>query len=192
MVEQTTYTRPAGGSSPSGRTVILGKQFYERDARIVARELLGKYLVRKRGKKTLSYKILETEAYIGPHDKASHAHKGRTKRTEVMFGPPGHWYVYFTYGIHHMLNVVTREEGYPAAVLIRGVEGISGPGRLTKALGITLIENTKPVTRATGLWIEDRGEKVRQRDILRTPRIGIGYAEEWVGKPYRYLSKDTR
>src|SRR3989344_2961184 len=116
------------------------------DAQTVAHSLLGKYLVRRVNGKTKAYKITETEAYVGPHDKASHAHRGKTKRNEVMFGPPGHWYVYFTYGMHYMLNIVTgkraREKqviafsskrsrkgpltgpaGYPSAVLIRGIIG---------------------------------------------------------------------
>src|SRR3989344_1000157 len=93
------------------------------DAQTVAHSLLGKYLVRRVNGKTKAYKITETEAYVGPHDKASHAHRGKTKRNEVMFGPPGHWYVYFTYGMHYMLNIVTGRDGYPSAVLIRGIIG---------------------------------------------------------------------
>src|SRR6185436_20546414 len=116
---------------------VLARKFFERNALTVARELLGKYLVRKVGQKTVAYKITEVEAYIGPHDLASHASKGRTKRTEVMFGHPGHWYVYLIYGMYEMLNIVTDKFNYPSAVLIRGVEGVSGPGRLTKTLKIT-------------------------------------------------------
>jgi DNA-3-methyladenine glycosylase len=108
-------------------------------------------LVRRRGK-LLSYnRITETEAYIGPHDLACHAAKGRTKRTEVMFGPAGTLYVYMVYGVHWMLNVVTGPIGYPAAVLIRSLEGVSGPGRLTKALGITGACNGLAATEPTGV-----------------------------------------
>jgi DNA-3-methyladenine glycosylase len=153
--------------------------------------------------KTRAYKIIETEAYVGPEDKASHAHRGKTKRNEVMFGPPGHWYVYFTYGMHHMLNIVTGPTGFPAAVLIRAVEPIQnhslirtnkridGPGRLTKALGITrALNGAKSGHRMSTLWIEDRGEKVNPRRIKRTPRIGVGYAGEWAAKPLRYILED--
>jgi DNA-3-methyladenine glycosylase len=163
--------------------------------------------------------IVETEAYVGPHDKASHAHRGKTKRNEVMFGPSGHWYVYFTYGMHHMLNLVTGKDGYPSAVLIRGIvpvpaedlidpqnpyanvlknlsirkkkKSLIGPGRLTKALKITKALNGKPASMASGLWIEDRGIEIPPRIIQRTPRIGIGYAEEWVSKPLRYIVEPT-
>ena len=169
----------------------LPPEFFERDARAVARELLGKYLVRKEGRKTRAYKIVETEAYVGPHDKASHSSKGRTARTEVMFGPPGRWYVYFTYGMHFMLNIVTGPEGYPAAVLVRSVEGVTGPGRLTKALGVDKALNGKRAVPASGLWIEDRGEDVSPRSVSRTARIGVGYAGEWAGKPLRYVLADV-
>jgi len=131
-------------------------------------------------------RITETEAYEGPLDKASHASRGRTRRTEVMFGPPGRWYVYFVYGMYEMLNIVTGPEDYPAAVLIRGVEGADGPGRLTKKLHVTRSLNTKQATRATGLWIEDDGFVVRKKDIVASPRIGVAYAKEWAQKPWRF------
>jgi DNA-3-methyladenine glycosylase len=174
-----------------------------------ARNLIGKYLIRRVNGKTKAYKIVETEAYVGPHDKASHAHRGRTARNEPMWGPPGHWYIYLTYGMHYMLNLVTGKDGYPAAVLIRGIEEVSsrtkkgtgvrylvshkrldGPGKLTKALKIDKRLNAKKAARANGLWIEDRGEKVPRGKIKRTPRIGIAYAEEWVDKPLRYIIED--
>src|SRR3989344_5697076 len=115
---------------------ILGEQFFERSTLAVAKELLGKYLVRRVRGKEVSGMITETEAYDGFHDKASHASRGKTPRNAPMFGPAGCWYVYFTYGMHWMLNIVTREKGYPAAVLIRGVGDISGPARVTKRLKI--------------------------------------------------------
>ena len=161
--------------------------FYSRRADVVARALLGKYLVLKNH----SGVITETEAYMGPHDKASHAHRGRTKRNEPMFGPAGIWYVYLTYGIHWMLNIVTGKEEYPAAVLIRGVltneKHYDGPGKLTKHLGIDKRFNTLPALRESGLWIEDRGICVRPRDIQKTPRIGIDYAGAYVHKPWRFV-----
>ena len=110
---------------------ILKKSFFARDTLTVARDLIGKVLVRrdKNGKET-AFVITEVEAYVGPHDLASHSSKGKTERTKVMFGPPGTWYVYFIYGMYWMLNIVTEKRGYPAAVLIRGTKEVSGPGRL--------------------------------------------------------------
>ena len=167
---------------------VLSKRFFNRPAERVARDLLGKYLVRKIGGKTTVYKIIETEAYVGPHDLACHASKGRTKRTEVMFGPPGVFYVYFCYGVHWMLNVVVLEKEYPAAVLIRGVEGASGPGRVTRKLRITGQLNGKLAAKKSGLWFENRGEKISRRNIKRTPRIGVGHVGPvWSTKKYRFV-----
>jgi DNA-3-methyladenine glycosylase len=153
----------------------------------VARELLGKYLVRRIGGDVVAAPIIETEAYVGPHDLACHGSKGRTPRTEVMFGPGGHWYVYFIYGIHWMLNAVTDDEGYPAAVLVRGAGAWSGPARLTKALAIDKRLNAQAIAPASGLWIEDRGERPRRGQVRRTPRIGVDYAGAWAAKPYRFV-----
>jgi len=133
--------------------------------------------------------ITEVEAYDGHKDKASHAFRGRTKRTEIMFGEPGHMYVYFTYGMHWLFNIVTGKKDYPAAILIRGVEGITGPARLTRALRITGVENGKKLGKISGVWIEDRGVASRKIDISRTPRIGVPYAKEWAQKPYRFVLK---
>src|SRR4029079_3799991 len=119
--------------------------------------------------------ITETEAYVGPQDLASHASKGRTKRNEAMFGPPGTFYVYFLYGLHWMLNVVTGPVDYPAAVLIRGVEGIVGPARLTKALGINGDLNGKMAGRETGVWFGE-GPRPMRKQIIRSARIGVDYA----------------
>lgn len=166
----------------------LHPSFFARSTLQVAPEVLGKYLVRGEH----AYMITEVEAYVGPHDKACHAYKGRTARTEVMFGPAGQWYVYLIYGMYHMLNIVTDAENYPAAVLIRGVEDISGPGRLTKRLSITREFNGKPALSDSGLWIEDRGVVVPKKHILRTPRIGIDYAEEWKDKPYRFVLREEK
>lgn len=121
---------------------VLGQEFFERNTVTVAKALLGKFLVRKIGKKEIVLMITETEAYDGPPDLGSHSAKGRTERTEVLFGPSGIWYVYIIYGLHHMLNVVTKRAG--AAVLIRGVESYPKPGTLTKALSITRELNKKP------------------------------------------------
>lgn len=161
---------------------VVRPDFFARTADVVAPDLLGKFLVRDRA----AYLITETEAYDGFEDKASHASRGRTKRTEVMFGRPGHWYVYLIYGMHEMLNIVTGPESYPSAVLIRAVEGIEGPGKLTRALGITRSLNGRLATRATGLWIEDRGVAIASADIVSAPRVGVGYAGEWAEKEWRF------
>ena len=166
---------------------ILGRNFFDRTTLIVARELLEKFLVRRHRGKTAAYMITEVEAYDGFYDKASHASRGRTKRNAPMFGPPGCWYVYFTYGMHWMLNIVTRESGYPAAVLIRGVQGIHGPARLTKKLHIDKRLNTLPASRKTGLWIEDRGVRIPHSAVKKSPRVGVDYAGAvWAKKPWRY------
>ncbi len=169
---------------------ILTTKFFERATVVVARELLGKFLIRKKGRKEIAYMITEVEAYDGHKDKASHAHRGETPRNKVMFGGAGVWYVYFVYGMYDMLNVVTGPHGYPAAILIRAVEGITGPGRLTKKLGITRRLNGKDAVRASGLWIEDRGIRVKKKDIKKAPRIGVSNAGSvWSKKPYRFMLK---
>jgi len=158
----------------------------------VAQGLLGKYLVRRRGRRLIRARIIDVEAYDGPHDKASHASRGKTARNAVMFGPPRFWYVYFTYGMHWMLNIVTGKEGYPAAVLIRGVEvdgvRVNGPARTTKLLKIGREFNGMPANRRTGLWIEGTGKRVRTERIERTARIGVRYAgPAWSKRKYRFV-----
>lgn len=170
----------------------LTARWFERDAIAVARELIGAHLCRSAGNmpEVSRYQIVEVEAYTGPDDRACHAHRGRTKRTGVMFGPPGRAYVYLCYGVHWMLNVVTGPVGHPAAVLIRGVMGISGPGRLTKALRIDGELNGMALDVAGGLWLE-RGDPVREESVLRTPRIGVNYAgPDWSQRPYRFVLRD--
>src|SRR5688572_12735115 len=132
--------------------------------------------------------ITETEAYNGESDLACHARAGRTRRTEVMYRAGGVWYVYLCYGIHEMLNLVVGPENFPAAVLIRGVEGAVGPGRVTKALAIDRQLNATAATEAaSGLWLEDRGVRVPRRLVAVTPRIGVDYAGPvWAGKPWRF------
>ncbi len=157
---------------------------------MVARSLIGKYLVRHNGRGTLAGKIIEVEAYVGTSDKACHAAKGRTARTDVMFGPPGVAYVYLIYGMYHCLNVVTEREGFPAAVLIRAVEVdgeiIDGPGRLCRAFDIDRSLNRLDLTAKQCLWFEDRGVCVSRSQINRLPRIGVDYAGEWAHKPWRF------
>jgi DNA-3-methyladenine glycosylase len=166
---------------------ILPKRFFDRPAAAVARDLLGKYLIRKRGDRLQALMITEAEAYDGFTDKASHAHRGQTRRNEPMFGPAGRWYIYFVYGMHWMLNVVTGGRGYPAAVLIRGVEGISGPARSTRALGIDGRLNGRSAAKRTGLWVEDRGVRMPAGRVGCGPRIGVAYAGEWAAKPLRFF-----
>lgn len=175
------------------RTKILTQAFFDRKTRVVAKDLLGKYLVRRIGRRTLALPITELEAYVGPHDLASHASKGRTVRTQPMFGKAGTLYVYLVYGMHWMLNVVTEAEGYPAAILIRGTRSLGGPGILTKGLKIDKALNGRPANRRSGLWFEDRGDRVLPRDVKRTPRIGIDYAGPlWSKKRLRFVLRPSR
>lgn len=172
------------------RKQVLPASFFNRPTLMVARELLGKYLVRRHKGKIIALLINETEAYDGMKDKACHAWRGQTSRNTPMFGHAGYSYVYFTYGMHFMLNLVTGPEGYPAAVLIRGAGEIVGPARLTKHLGIDKRVNAKKLLPSSGLWVEDRGVKIKKIDIMRTPRIGIHSAGPiWTKKPYRFVLK---
>jgi DNA-3-methyladenine glycosylase len=176
--------------APAGAArTILGRDFFDRPPLRVARDLIGKFLVRRRDGESVALMLTETEAYDGFRDKASHAYRGRTLRNGAMFGPPATIYVYFTYGMHFMLNLVCREEGRAAAVLIRGAGDIVGPARLTKALGIDRTLNNRSLGVATGLWVEDRGARLPARSITRTPRIGIPYAGEDIEKPWRFVVK---
>lgn len=170
-----------------GSSQPLAASFFDRPADRVARELLGAVLAVRAADGTVSrHVVCETEAYLGAHDLACHGSKGMTRRNAVMFGPAGRWYVYLCYGMHWMLNVVTGAEGVPAAVLIRGGGEFIGPGRLTKGLGIDKAYDGLPAARPTGLWFE-AGEPVPPRRVMRTPRIGVGYAGEWAEKPLRFL-----
>jgi DNA-3-methyladenine glycosylase len=181
----------------------LPRSFYEQSTVDVAKQLLGKYLVRKHSDGDLIGRIVETEAYIGPQDLACHAARGRTQRTEVMFGPAGHAYVYFIYGFYNMLNLVTEAKDYPAAVLIRAVEPVdgvaamqrrrrsdslrslaSGPGKLCQAFDIDRSLNGADLC-GTTLYLEDRGEPAPR--FKSTPRIGVDYAGKWKAKPLRFV-----
>jgi DNA-3-methyladenine glycosylase len=164
-------------------------EWTSRTAPTHARALLGKFLVRRHADGRIEARMItETEAYDGEHDLACHARAGRTARTAVMYEPGGVWYVYLCYGIHEMLNLVVGPRDRPAAVLIRGVEGAPGPGRVTKALGIDRSLNARPAAPASGLWIEDRGVCVARSRVQVTPRIGVDYAgPEWAAKPWRFV-----
>ena len=170
--------------------MILPRDYFDRPTLEVARALVGKYLVREQGSGLLAGRIIEVEAYIGTEDKACHASKGRTARTDVLFGPPGHAYVYLCYGMYEMLNVVAEQEGFPAAILLRAVECegrvIDGPGRLTRAFDIDRRLNRCDLTIGQSLWFEDRGEVVPTGVLKTHPRIGVDYAGEWAHKPWRF------
>ena len=169
---------------------ILPKRYFNRSTLTVAQSLVGKYLVRENGRGRIAGKIIEVEAYVGPEDKACHASKGRTARTEVLFGPPGTSYVYLIYGMYHMLNVVTERMEFPAAVLIRAIEVdgelIDGPGKLCRALEIDRSLNQLDMTNGRSLWFEDRGARVPSRQVGTFPRIGVDYAGVWAKKPWRF------
>jgi DNA-3-methyladenine glycosylase len=183
--------------------VKIRRPFYEQNTLEVARQLLGKVLVCRHAEGATVGRIVETEAYIGPEDKACHASRGRTPRTEIMFGRAGHAYVYLIYGFHHMLNIVTEAPDFPAAVLIRAVEPLeglelmrarrktehtrglaSGPGKLCQAFAIDRKFNGDDMCGEI-LYVEDRGEPAPE--ILTTPRIGVDYAGKWKRKPWRFL-----
>lgn len=187
---------------------MLGKEFFERNAVEVARDLIGCRLIKKlKNGKIERFRIVETEAYEGLQDKASHASRGKTVRNQVMFGKPGYWYVYFTYGMHYMLNVVCGPKNHPAAVLIRGIShpalrvalpyikggkkkidaSLLGPAKLTKYLNINKKFNGKIANKKTGLWIEP-SLKITKLKIKNSPRIGVAYAGPvWSAQKYRFV-----
>lgn len=166
---------------------ILQHSFFNQPAEKVAQELLGCTLCIKIHGKVHRYIIHETEAYVGPHDLASHASKGRTLRTEAMFQKPGTLYIYLVYGMYTMLNIVTGEAGYPAAVLIRGAGEYTGPGKLTKAFCIKKTLNGAMLGKKTGIWVEAKVEPMHKNTIVSTPRIGVAYAKEWANKKLRFI-----
>lgn len=175
---------------------ILKPEFFDRSSVVVARDLLGKYLVRRVDSKTEASKIVETESYEGLEDKASHASLGQTARNAPMFSRAGTIYVYFTYGMHWMLNIVCGKSGHPAAVLIRGIEGCIGPARLTKKLNIDKNLNGKMLGKESGLWVIDKTNKTDRTDtrlkIMRTPRVGVVYAGPvWSKKLYRFILRSN-
>ena len=177
----------------------LPQRYYRQPTLKLSRQLLGKFLVMRSGERSRVGMITEVEAYVGPHDRASHASRGNTPRTAVMFGPGGYWYVYLIYGMHYCLNIITEHAGYPAAILIRAVEPVSGlkqnaktdgPGKLCRAFNITTNLNQTPAfgSRAR-LWIEDRGVVIKSSRIKHAPRIGVDYAGAYKSKPWRFYIK---
>ncbi len=200
-----------GKGEQKAKRMRLSRDFFSQDTRLVARLLLGKRLVRRLDGHRLAGCIVEAEAYLGGEDKGCHASVGRTQRNEVMFGLPGHAYVYFTYGMHWMFNVVTGVEGFPAAVLIRALEpreGVaemarnrkrravfdlcSGPAKLTQALSITRALNGIDLcARGAELWIED-APPIADADVATGPRIGLNSVPEpWKSIPWRFYVRDS-
>ncbi|MFA6200100.1 MAG: DNA-3-methyladenine glycosylase [Bacteroidales bacterium] len=166
----------------------LTKEFFTQNALELAPMLIGKLLFRKIGKEIIKLRITETESYYGTEDTACHAHKGKTERTEPMFSEGGITYIYLCYGMYNMLNIVSGKKDNPEAVLIRGVEGFNGPGKLTKALNITRDLNTIDLCKSKELWIEDDGIILEYKT---TPRIGISYAsQEYRNKEWRFVVKN--
>jgi DNA-3-methyladenine glycosylase len=167
---------------------IEAKAVQSKNTVALARRLLGKLLaVAGPDGAVRRARICEVEVYHGERDKASHASRGRTPRNRVMYDEGGVWYVYLCYGIHEMLNLVTGPRDHPSAILIRGVEGVAGPGKLTRVLGIDRRFNARPATPASGLWLEDDGFRLPRGAIRKSPRIGVDYAGPlWAGKPWRF------
>jgi DNA-3-methyladenine glycosylase len=182
--------------------MLLTREFYDRPTLLVARHLLGARLIRVMDGVRLGGMIIETEAYIGEEDLGCHARAGKTKRNAVMYGKPGQSYIYFTYGMHWMLNSVTERQGFPAAVLIRAMEPLEsvdiissrrhggdtfGPAKLTQALGIDgSLNGVDLCSRKAGLWIE-KGVSITDAEIITGPRVGLeNVPEPWRSKPWRF------
>jgi DNA-3-methyladenine glycosylase len=185
---------PAAGPTAPG--TLLPRQFYARRTLTVARELIGMHLIHDDGRTRRIGRIVETEAYQGPEDLAAHSSRGRTPRNDVMFGAPGHAYVYFIYGFWYCVNVVTREEGVPHAVLLRALEPVAGitdktwgPGLLCRAMNIDRSLNGTDLL-GTQLWLEQPTSPKRVR-IARATRIGVDYSGDWAQRPWRFFDRDS-
>lgn len=172
----------------------LPRSFYDRDTVTVAQELLGTQMVHVVSGTPRVGRIVEVEAYLGPHDLACHTSKGLTPRTKVMFGPPGHAYVYFIYGMHYCMNVVTEKEGHGCAVLIRAIEPVAnivartnGPALLCKALGIDRRLNGRDLLSDT--FFLQQPEQSGRFTIAKRPRIGVAYAKHWARRLLRFYIK---
>ncbi len=188
----------------SDKSQILEPAFYERDTILVAKALLGKKIIRKIKNNIVTGMIVETEAYVGETDSACHAFKGKTKRTEIMFGEAGRTYIYLIYGMYHMLNIVTERKNFPAAVLIRALEPIegidfvnkskhptNGPGKLCRALQIDKTLNEIKIYENNLLWIEKYRE-IEEYNICEGKRIGISYASiEDQDRKWRFWIKNN-
>jgi len=177
-------------------TLKLPRSFYAReDTLLVARELIGMHLVHDDEVGRSVGRIVETEAYMGPEDLAAHSARGRTPRTEVMFGPPGHAYVYLIYGFWNCMNIVTARKGVPHAVLLRALEPIEGiadktwgPGLMCRAMRIDRTLNGEDLS-ANRLWVERPKDPIPGVRISRGPRIGVDYAGAWAKRPWRFFDR---
>jgi DNA-3-methyladenine glycosylase len=179
-----------GKLSIGKQNIINSKYFFERDVLEVAPNLLGKYLAINTDKIQNRYKILEVEAYRGEEDTACHASKGKTKRNDIMYNNGGHLYVYLVYGMYWMLNIVTGLWGDPQAVLIRGIKGFDGPGKLTRGLCIDKSFYGENLLISNRIWIEDHNEST---EYITKKRIGIDYAGEyWKNKPWRFIVNNKK
>jgi DNA-3-methyladenine glycosylase len=174
----------------------LPRSFYDRDTITVAQELLGKYLVHIVDDQEYIGRIVEVEAYLGPHDLAAHSSKGLTNRTKIMFGPPGHAYVYLIYGMYFCMNVVTENDGHAAAVLLRGIEPVknitqrtSGPSLLCNAMHINKNHNGHDLL-SEDFYIAQRSSESLIK-IVKRPRIGVDYAKHWAKRLLRFYIKDN-
>lgn len=174
----------------------LPRSFYDRDTTLVAQALLGKYLIHKTNGFTRIGKIVETEAYLGPHDLAAHSARGLTERTKVMFGPPGHAYVYLIYGIYYCMNVVTEREGHASAVLLRAIEPVQnvegrtqGPGLLCRAMQIDKRHNGCDLL-SQNFYITELTQSTTFT-IVKRPRIGVDYAKHWAKRLLRFYIKNN-
>ena len=214
MTNAKGYGRALQAPIPKDDYQRLRRGFYARSTHEVAKELLGKLLVRQWRGRQLAARICEVESYVGENDRACHAaprkrtafsrgRRGHTPRTEVMYGQAGHAYVYLVYGMHHCLNIVTELTGFPAAVLIRGAvlvrypglrvqntetRLLQGPGKLCRALHITRAQNTEDLVTSRRLFVADDGVQVAPADIMSSPRIGVDYAGDDAKLPWRYVA----
>jgi DNA-3-methyladenine glycosylase len=192
----TAFPMAAVAATWSCSLIQLEQSFYAQPALTLAQALIGKVIARRVRRKVFHARIVETEAYVGSHDLACHASKGRTNRTEVMFGPAGRAYVYLIYGVYDMFNIVAGEVDDPQAVLIRAAEplngwsaDLSGPGKLTRALKISRADNGVALTSDRLHLLDDPADRPQ---IVATPRIGIDYAREWKHELLRFLDPTSK
>jgi len=177
------------------------RSFYLRPTLTVAKDLLGKNIVRKIGNRKLKARIVETEAYLGPKDMAAHTFGGKvTKRNKTVFKKGGHIYIYLCYGLHWQLNFVTRKKGVPECILIRAAEPVSkrkivgktnGPGKLCRWFGLDKSFDKEDLVNSKRIWLETDGDKIKKSQILSSERIGIEYAKEWARKPWRFYLRNN-
>ncbi len=179
----------------------LKRKFFARNTEQVARELLGKIIVRQINKQKIMARITEVEMYRGENDLACHASRGRTPRTETLYGEPGYAYVYLIYGMYYCFNIVTEVKDFPSAVLLRACEPVSkgfdelslvGPGRLCRELKITKELHNEDISKSKKLWVADDDFVVTKKEILSSPRIGVDYAKHCTSWPWRFYLKNSK